>query len=326
MRGPALLSGFPRFCGLAVLAALSSPASADPVTLVLRDGFDGADFAPGGGLYYKQNREQGAGTVVFQNKVVRAGTGAIDLSVRSQCRPDNELCSERAEIWEKPEVLAPYGTPVWYALSMQLAPPVSTERHRYVMMQWKREIDPGAKGDYSPFLALRLTDGRLAFTVDTDTGTYAPLGTPERPERCRPGEAPAAMPDEFGQFRMLVAGEASAPSPAEDGFEGCAADIRVIPHGALPAAGSGWIDFVFMVKPGPGGDGRIEILANGAWIATVEGRIGHEGPQLGPNQYFKFGPYRGGDGNIWRIYYDSFARGPACTDVAPAETCAKVGR
>ncbi|MCB4768291.1 polysaccharide lyase [Ancylobacter sp. Lp-2] len=305
-------------------AMLPSPGRADTSATPLADGFEGDDFAPGGGLFYKHNHEQSAGTVVFQSQVVRSGRQSLDLSVRPLCPPESELCSERAEIWEKPDVLVPYGRQTWYALSMQLAQPVSTERHRYVMMQWKREIDPGAMGDYSPLLALRLMEGRIAVTVDTDTGTFAPIGTSERPTGCKPGEAMASPPDEYNQFRTLVAIEPGVMGPEEAGFTGCTPDIRVTPRGALPAAGSGWVDYVFSVKPGPTGDGRIDVVANGKWIVTVEGKIGHEGPQLGEHMYFKFGPYRGGDGNVWRIYYDDFRRGPACTDVADAAICAKI--
>lgn len=307
-----------------LLALLASPALADPADTPLHDGFEQPDFAPEGGLFYKHNREQSAGTVVLQSDVVRSGKQALDLSVRPQCKADNELCSERAEVWEKPEVLALYGRPMWYALSMQLAQPVPTERHRYVMMQWKREIDPGAKGDYSPLLALRLMEGRLAVTVDTDTAEFVPIGTPDRPTGCKPGEAVASPPDEFNQFRVLAAIEPGANGPEEAGYTGCTPDLRVTPRGTLPAAASGWIDYVFLVKPGPKGDGRIDVVANGEWIVTVEGKIGHEGPQLGDHMYFKFGPYRAGDDDVWRIYYDEFRRGPACTDVATPELCAKV--
>ncbi len=312
--------------GLAVLSSGTVSASeADGQKIILHDDFEGTDFAPGGGLYYKNNREQGAGTFRFQSEVVRSGKGAIDLSVRPQCPADNELCSERAEVWEKPDILVRYGDPVWYAFAMKMAEPIPTERHRYVMAQWKREIDPGAKGDYSPLLALRLMEGKLAVTIDTDTGAFAEIGSAERPAGCKPGEAAAGPPDDFNQFRALVAVEPGGRDAVASGFTGCTPDLIVTPRGGtLPALSSGWVDFVFLVKPGPQGDGRIEILTNGAWIATVEGKIGHEGPGLGSHLYFKFGPYRAGQDNVWRLYYDEFRRGPACTDVAPAETCAKV--
>ncbi|MBV5325095.1 MAG: hypothetical protein J0626_07425, partial [Rhodospirillaceae bacterium] len=62
----------------------------------LVDGFDGADFAPEGGLYYRDNSEQAAGSYTFQSAVKRTGAGALKLSVRSQCGPKDEECSERA--------------------------------------------------------------------------------------------------------------------------------------------------------------------------------------------------------------------------------------
>ncbi|MFK8253181.1 heparin lyase I family protein [Ancylobacter terrae] len=310
-------------CSMLLALALPAGALADSSQLRLSDSLDGPDFAPGGGLYYKRNKEQGAGSATFE--VTVEGRRAVELAVRPQCPGGDTLCSERAEVWERPEVLAGYDKPVWYAFSMRLDQPVPEIRHRYVMAQWKREIIPGAEGDYSPFLALRLLDGRLAVTIDTDTGRFEPIGTAERPKACLPGETPATQPDPYRQFRSLVAVEPSAAAIDDAGYVGCTADIRVTRRqGVLPAASSGWIDFVFLTKPGPKGDGRIEIAANGMWVATVEGRIGHEGPGLGENQYFKFGPYRAGRDDTWRIFYNNFRRGPSCTDVAAPELCATI--
>lgn len=312
---------------LAGAVAIAPPdhARADNEKLILKEDFEGTDFSPEGGLYYKMNKEQGAGRYQFQSEVVRSGKQAIDLWVHPQCTQQGGLCSERAEIWERPEVLVPYGEPVWYAFSMNMAKPIPNVRHRFVMAQWKRQIDPGADGDYSPLLALRLIEGKLAVTVDTDTGNYEAVGIEERIAGCLKGEAAAGTPDDYNQFRALVAIEPGGRAAPALGFAGCTPDLKVTPRGGvLPALASGWIDFAFLVKPGPSGDGRIEILANGDWIATVTGKIGHEGPGLGPNMYFKFGPYRAGDDDIWRIYYDVFRRGPNCTDVAPAEVCSKL--
>ena len=119
-----------------------------------------------------------------------------------------------------------------------------------------------------------------------------------------------------GQTRALVAAEASW-RPEDGGiFNACTGAIQIIPRGGiLPPANSGWIDFVIFSKPGPGGDGRIEIIANNQWVASVTGQIGHQGEGLGPNQYFKFGPYRAGHSGEWRLYFDNFRRGPDCSDV-----------
>ncbi len=306
--------------GMAANAA--APAAAqDPGSLRLADDFEEGGFSAAGGLYYKDNAEQRAGSVVFQPRVVRQGRSAVELTVRSQCGATNNECSERAEVWEKPSVLARYDQTVWYAFSMRLADPVPTQRHRYVMAQWKREIIPGAEGDYSPFLALRMTGGKLFFTIDTDTVPTFPLGGPDRPNGCRPGEAAVTAQTGVGQTRAIVAMEAGATPTDYGAYTACTPHIQVTPRGVLPAATSGWIDFVIMVQPSPRGGGKIEIAANGSWVASVAGNIGHEGPGLGVNQYFKFGPYRAGRPEPWTVFYDRFRRGPACTDVTDALSC-----
>ena len=289
--------------------------------LRLADDFELGDFAPDGGLYYKDNFEQSAGTVTFQSDDVRNGAAALQLTIEPMC-PQNRGCSERAEVWERPEVLARYDSPVWYGFSMKLADPVPEDDHRYVMAQWKRQIIPGAEKDYSPFLALRLDKGRLVLTIDSDTLSVHPLGSAGRETGCLAGEAPVNDRIEYGQTRALVAYEEGMPVSDWRFVNGCTGDLEVIRHAAgLPPAHSGWIDFAFMIQTGPDGGGRIEIIANDLWIATVKGRIGHEGEGLGDKQYFKFGPYRAAHETDWTILYDRFRRGPRCEDVASERVC-----
>lgn len=313
---------------LAAAALLSLAAghgmADDRAALRLADDFELGDFAPDGGLYYKNNFEQSAGTVTFQSDDVRNGKGALKLAIEPIC-PDHDGCSERAEVWERPEVLARYDSPVWYGFSMKLADPVPQDDHRYVMAQWKREIIPGAEKSYSPFFALRLDKGRLIFTIDSDSLDVVPLGSEGRESGCLPGEAPVNDRKKYGQTRALAAYEASMPLTDWRYVDGCTSDLEVIRHApGLPRAESGWIDFAFMIQTGPNGDGRIEILANDRWIATVKGRIGHQGDGLGDNQYFKFGPYRAANETGWTVLYDRFRRGPTCEDVASPKACNKV--
>ena len=123
--------------------------------MTLHDGFDGPDFSPAGGLYYRENFEQSAGKVEFQKAVKLHGDGALKLSVKPLCPADDDGCSERAEIWERTELRVPYDQGVWYGFAVKFADPIPTDDHRYLIAQWKREIDPGAEGDFSPFLALQ---------------------------------------------------------------------------------------------------------------------------------------------------------------------------
>jgi hypothetical protein len=105
-------------------------------------------------------------------------------------------------------------------------------------------------------------------------------------------------------------------------FDACTDEIRVVNRGNdLPAPESGWIDFAVYSKPGPDGTGHIEIFANANWIATIKGRIGHAEKGLGTYQYFKFGPYRAANTDIWTLYYDDFRRSSDCKDVLVETSC-----
>ena len=282
----------------------------------LFDSFEGDNFSPAGGLYFKDNAEQRAGSVEFDKTGGRDGKSALKLSVRSGCNVSADSCSERAEIWEKPELRVPYFTPVWYGFSVKFADPIPQDDHRYLIAQWKREIDPGAPGDFSPFLALRLRKGRLFATVEANHFAPVSLGPEGTPAKCGPGQTPVWMRPETNQMRALVATDAKWEP--EDGalFNACTDKIEIIDRGnPLPTPDSGWIDFAIMTKPGPDGSGHIEIFANNKWIVTIKGYIGHNDPPLGDNQYFKFGPYRAATDGEWTLYYDDFRRSLNKTDV-----------
>jgi hypothetical protein len=287
----------------------------------LADGFEGKEFSPSGGLYYKLNDEQSAGTLEFQGEVTYAGRGALKLSVRPLCPKTDEDCSERAEIWEKPELWVPYDQGIWYGFAVNFGKPVPEDDHRYVIAQWKREID-GTKGDFSPFLALRMNKGRLFATVETNLVSPTRVEPEGTAAECDNGEAAVWLRPETNQTRALVAADARWSIENSIRFNACTSEIRVTHYGnALPEAGSGWIDFAIYSKPGPDGTGHIELFANEQRIVTVKGKIGHSEKGLGPYQYFKFGPYRAGHDNIWTLYYDEFRRSPRCTDVLKRAPC-----
>jgi Polysaccharide lyase len=308
---------------LVVGALTMTSALADPSQLRLRDDFEGEGFSPSGGLYYKDNAEQRAGKYRTQTDVVRSGSKGLSLSVVPQCRPDQSGCSERAEVWEKPEVLAAYDKTLWYALSIRLDDKPPSALHRYVVAQWKREIKAGADVDYSPFLAIRIIRGKLAVTIDSDAMPSRTRKADDQSLSCVAGAAPAMQRADAKQTRLLIAASVDAAAKDFGGYDTCASDLSITQRGGtLPSATSHWIDFVFMVKPGPRGSGEIELFADGSWIVSVKGRIGHEGPGLGINQYFKFGPYRdGGQKDTWQVFYDDFRRGPQCDDVAGPLVC-----
>lgn len=308
-----------RAIGLAAALCVCSQTPA-PASQLLMDGFDGSDFSPDGGLYYRKNFEQSAGTVEFQSNVKRDGAGALKLSVRPLCPASSEDCSERAEVWEKTELRVPYDEGVWYGFSVKFAEPIPRDDHRYLIAQWKREIDPGAEGDFSPFLALRLRQGKLFATVETN---YLPAaeGSGHGPA-CASGQTPVWLRPQTNQMRALVATDKDWDDADGELFQHCTDAITVTRYSEkLPSPGSGWIDFAVFTRPGPDGTGHIELLANGRPIVTVKGRIGHADKGLGKNQYFKFGPYRAANTGVWTLYYDDFRRSPRCADILDDSSC-----
>ena len=287
----------------------------------LADGFEGKDFAPEGGLYYKKNYEQSAGTVEFEDKVVKSGKGALRLSVKPLCKASEPLCSERAEVWELKKLRVPYEKGVWVGFAVKFEEPLPLDDHRYLIAQWKREIDAGTEGDFSPFLAFRYNEGRLFVTVETN---LVPGWEGEKGKRaqCGKGETAVWLRPDTNQARALVAFDKNFGPKNGDEFTACTDKITVIDRGnRLPSPDSGWIDFAVYSKPGPEGTGHIELFANDKWIATVTGRIGHADKGLGENQYFKFGPYRAGAPGVWALYYDDFRRSLRCADVINAQIC-----
>jgi hypothetical protein len=307
--------------GLAAILALASGQGSASSVQGLYEDFEGTDFSPTSGLYYKTSEEQRAGTVDFQSQVTYRGNGAVKLSVKPHCTQDNEDCSERAEIWEKPELWAPYDQGVWYGFAVKFAEPIPQDDHRYVIAQWKREI-AGTKGDFSPFLAFRMNKGKLFATVETNLVKATKIEPEGKAADCANGEAKVWLRPETNQTRALVATDANWLPANGERYNACTAELTVTSHGnVLPDPRSGWIDFAIFSKPGPDGTGHIEIFANDKRIVTVKGRIGHAEKGLGPDQYFKFGPYRSPHKNIWTLYYDEFRRSSNCADVLKLAPC-----
>lgn len=311
-----------RWAGLAFGVVLCGAAQAADWTKPLFDGFDGSDFSPDGGLYYRDNFEQSAGTVTFEKDIKLHGAGALELGVKPLCTADDDGCSERAEIWEKTALRAPYTDGVWYGLAVKFGDPIPTDDHRYLIAQWKREIDPGAEGDFSPFLAIRLRNGKLFATVETNYIAPGEVRPETGADGCPAGSTPVWYRPETNQMRALVATDETWTDSDGDLYRDCTTAISVTDHGnKLPPPASGWIVFAIYTKPGPDGTGHIEIFANGKPVVTIKGHIGHADKGLGENQYFKFGPYRAGHSTEWTMYYDDFRRSPKCADVMGEGPC-----
>ena len=280
--------------------------------VILREDFTDPFLSEESPLYYKRTAEQAAGHVRFQREETRHGRRTIALSVGLPGPETGGLDSERAELWERRRHRLPFGTGVWYAFSMKIAPPVPRSRARHVVAQWKREIPSDLPGLQSPYLAFRMYRGHLYATIDADLVPGPPAGAA--------APAPVWYRPEERQMRTIIAAAPNADLAGLAMYDMTGAAIRVVPRGGpFPPADSGWIDYVVYVRPDPGGKGHIEIFANGGHVVSVFGRIGHS--DLGPTQYFKFGPYRQADRGSWTVYYDRFRRGPTCASVTDAVSC-----
>ncbi|WP_350334195.1 polysaccharide lyase [Coralliovum pocilloporae] len=287
---------------------------------VLHETFEGTGFTPDGVLFYKDNEEQRAGRYEFQSKVVRSGKQSISLMVEQRCADHDKGCSERAELWERNDLRLPYGTGTWYGFSINVAKPVPKDNIRHVLAQWKRAIDRPSGRNSSPFFAIRMREGIIYATAETHL--LEPLKNPDGSIKrvCDPGEARIWNRPEDGQSRIFVAANPAMYLMRLDEYSACTDQVTVSRNGfEIPDAESGWVDYSVYVEPDPEGNGRIEFFTNGKHIATVTGAIGHR--NLGPNQYFKVGPYREGNEIPWTLHVDDFRRSSSCKDVLPAEAC-----
>ncbi|WP_026381648.1 polysaccharide lyase [Afifella pfennigii] len=305
------------------LGAEASPAHAYAAAALTED-FESGDLDAGGALFYKDNFEQRAGQFRFLDGAGKNGSRAIELSLSEHCPRPAEDCSERAELWEAKDRRLPYGTPVWYRFSVRFAGERPADDHRHVMAQWKRTVPKGVPGNSSPFLALRLREGQMFFTVETHLldGERDGDGTARFP--CAGEELAIWSRPYDAQSRGWLIAEAGEKPARHSEYDLCTRQIRIKRHlPALPEAREGWFDFAIFVKPDPEGDGRIEIFANDQHVVSVAGRIGHR--DLGPDQYFKFGPYRDADEGSWTLIYDDFARSADCRDMLAQATCERLG-
>lgn len=106
-------------------------------------------------------------------------------------------------------------------------------------------------------------------------------------------------------------------------FDRCSDALRAKPGPvAMPTPASGWHDYPFYSRPGPEGGGRVAVFVDGQPVVEATGRIGHDDPGLGANQYFKFGPYRDAGQGRRTMLHDNFRRSPRCESLLGPEGCA----
>ena len=134
------------------------------------------------------------------------------------------------------------------------------------------------------------------------------VGSPFVAQRFRDGVFHITVQD--GTCRVWIAWQLGAEPPARRGCR-----VAVERFADLPPSDSGWIDMVYRIRADAGGDGLVEVWANGRRIARATGAIGYDGMR---RQFFKFGPYRDPVGYPTTVYLDNFRRGASLAQVDPS--------
>ncbi len=192
------------------------------------------------------------------------------------------------------------GDPHWYALTFKLRGEIPTcGSVRWVTASWKYEDPDRPEGFVErPFLAQRFDNGVLHVTIqngDCRCRVAKAAGDPGRriPRKTLSGRAPKV--EDLEEIDPLTLRCVITKKGSMSG-EACPKNLHVyVPPGAglstLPDPQRDWVKMVYHVKGGGDGDGRVDIYANGTFVARVEGAIGYPGGSPGRVK-FKFGTYR----------------------------------
>lgn len=275
----------------AVLAGALLPAMADPPVSMV-DGFETGplDEAKWAIVRMPDRRHW------IDRNVVREGKGALAIRVRGGDLDPSCEC-QLGEVREAVASRLKFGTDAWYAFSFRIDGQGGlTGDQRWQIGGWKQEADG------SPFVAQRFDNGVFHITIESGASRIL-MATAE-------GQASgflAAIRSGFiTQFEFLS--ETTNYTPTSD------VAVEYGDDPILPDPRKGWVDMLYHIKGSLGGDGIVEIWANGRFIARARGRIGVEGAG-GPMQYLKLGHNRAPLPGTATIYYDRFKRGATRAEV-----------
>lgn len=190
---------------------------------------------------------------------------------------------QRNELRLHREYRHPVDEEYWYGLSFRVDGDIpATGSTRWVIGQWKQ-----TRGS-SPIVAQRFDNGVFHVTVQ------------DGPCRCR---VAAADGDPDLKVAALGAGPPHCVWTADGGpgdrggglreGEACDSELTVSrgEESVLPDPKAGWVDMIYAIRGGRDGHGKVDIYANGRFVARVTGPIGY-GNWRGQKVKFKIGMYR----------------------------------
>jgi hypothetical protein len=152
---------------LATLPALAQSLPAPGAPIDVYDGFETPTLS---NLWETSRFTSGA--VEMQSAIVRAGHGAVRITVHSrdtfEAGQNGDADSERDELLEARAVTSRGATPYEFSWSMYVPPDFPIVPVRLVVAQWKQYCRPDSArcSDDSPVLAVRYIGGVLQITQD----------------------------------------------------------------------------------------------------------------------------------------------------------------
>jgi len=268
-----------------IAAVFAHPVMADQ-TAPVRDSFEATELSS-----IWNDRHAPANRLAIRTGDARDGRRSLALTVRPGDNDAGCKC-QRVELQEAEEVQAEFGSQQWYRFSLRISDFSGTQGDgRWVLGGWKQDVDG------SPFLALRFDGGVFYITMES-AQTRIMLGS--------------TLLDARAFIQVMKGGQGQKLGFVTDrdlyiGDSGVA-----LKHGRvkyLPDPRAGWVDLMFHISGGLGGDGIIEVFANGNLVVRATGRIGVDAP-VGSKQYFRVGHRRDKAATSAALLLDDFRRGP----------------
>jgi len=211
---------------------------------------------------------------------------------------------QRNEVRLRKEYRHPIDEEYWYGLSFRLDGDIPTSGStRWVIGQWKQTDGS------SPILAQRFDNGVFHITVQDGHC------------RCRIAKARGdpnleAAPLAANPLHCVWTPDTIMKNRGGDLKEGdaCATGL-ILTHGevfVLPDPKADWVHMIYAIRGGRDGNGKIEIYANGRFVARVTGPVGYDNWR-GQKVKFKIGMYRDFMSGTAHLHVDRFwfGRDPA---------------
>ena len=214
-----------------IAALFAGPASADQMAPI-RDSFEANELSSIWNDYHAP-----ADRLAIRSGDARDGRRFLALTVKPGDYDAGCKC-QRVELQEAEEVQAEFGSQQWYRFSLRISDFSGTQGDgRWLLGGWKQEVDG------SPFLALRFDGGVFYITMES-AQTRIMLGS--------------TLLDARAFIQIMKGGQGQKLGFVTDRDLYIGDSSVALKHGRvkyLPDPRFGWVDLMFHISGGLGGDG-----------------------------------------------------------------------